>query len=161
MIKRLVWTIILLTPAVLAGFIAILQGDEATGTALQLFNAGNALNYTWDIFRFDFPSLFGDEPMVWEFVKDVALAALFITPFIFVWRGLFIIEWIPIVGYGLRAVSISALIFVPGLLSILANNGNSINVSDDFNHYFELVVLSLALIGLWLPKAITKSSRKK
>ncbi len=159
MIKRLVWTIILLSPAVVAGFIAIIQGEDGTDSALQLFNAGNALNYSWEIIVDDIPSLFGEEPMVWELIKDIILASLFITPFVFVWRGLFIIEWIPIVGHALRAIAIAALIFVPGLLSIIAENGTTINISDDFNHYFELVVLSLALVGLWLPKGVTKSRK--
>ncbi len=159
MIKRLVWTIILLSPAVVAGFIAIIQGEDGAESALQLFNAGNALNYTWEIFVDDIPSLFGEEPLVWELIKDIILASLFITPFVFVWRGLFIIEWIPLVGHALRAITIAALIFVPGLLSIMAENGNVITFSDDFNKYFEVIVLGLALVGLWLPKSMTRSKK--
>ncbi len=160
MIKRLVWTIILLTPSVLAGVIAIF--DTESGAAGQLFNAGAAVNWTWDSIV-EFVHLFNvDERDFWEFLKSVILASFFIAPLIFVWRGLFFIEWIPIVGHAFRAIVIAFIILLPGIFQILVNNEIAVgnNFIEEFGLYMQTIVLALALIGLWLPKSITVRNKK-
>lgn len=156
MIKRLVWTIILLSPALFAGIVAIFGGQEQ---ASNLFNAGAAMNYTWESI-INLIDLFKKEETIWTLIWHIILAVFFIMPFIFVWRGIFFIEWIPFVGSGLRAILIAALIFIPGVFQILSNKGDYGEFINEFGVYFQTVVLGLALIGLWLPKAITCKRRK-
>ncbi len=158
MIKRLIWTIILLSPAVVAGFIAILSGDgESTSS---LFNAGAAVNWTWDAIV-EFIHLFSEEKRnVLRFIWVAIVAAFFVAPLLFVWRGLFFIEWIPVVGFGLRSVAMAFLILLPGIYQVIVTNVGATNVewASEITTYMQAIVLGLALIGLWLPKSITTNN---
>ncbi len=159
MIKRLVWTIILLSPAVVAGFIAIISGnDSGSATAMDLFNAGAAMNWTWVAIQ-DFIGIFTDPSLIWDFIWHAIVAAFFIAPYIFVWRGMFFIEWVPVIGHAFRIIIIAFIISIPGVMQILSNSDvGSLEDSaflEQAGVYLEMGVLSLALIGLWLPKSMT------
>lgn len=153
MIKRLVWTIILLSPAVVAGFMSIIGGD---GDASDIFNAGAAVDWTWKTI-IDFTNLFkkDSDTSFWTFLWHLIVAAFFIAPYIFVWRGLFFIEWIPKIGHAFRAITLAFIIFIPGIMQVISNSGNSSEFLGQFGIYFNTAVIALSLIGLWLPKFIT------
>ncbi len=150
MIKRLVWTIILLSPIVLAGFLSII----GVNTNINLFDAGNAVAYTWDSIN-DFFTLFGDDAQWGSFILNVFLASFFIAPLIFFWRGMFFIEWIPKIGHALRAIALAFIIFIPGIFQIMVDSGIDSTFLEQFGVYLQAAVLTFSMIGLWLPKSVT------
>ncbi len=160
MIKRLVWTIIILLPIVAASFFAIItNNEEGIG---NVFNAGAAIDWSWDAIQ-EFINLFNEEKRAfWSFLWKAIVAAFFIAPLIFVWRGLFFISWVPIVGDGIKAVVFTFIIFIPGIYEVLSSAGAiDVEFIDVASTYLTIVVVSLALIGLWLPKSLTTRKKKK
>ncbi len=148
MIKRLVWTIIFLSPAVLASLFAIF---DLSADPTAMFSASGALDHTKESIQ-EFIGLFKEDTRhIGRFIWQVALAALFIAPYVFVWRGLFFIEIIPVVGHALRAAVICLIIVLPGILEFV----NAFDQSPEIVSYIQTGVIALALIGLWLPKSWT------
>ncbi len=147
MIKRLFWTCIVLSPAILTALlnaIGIGDGDSS------LFNAGGALNYSIDAIK-EFIDLFNESTRdIWAFIWKCIVAAFLIMPFIFVYRGLFFIGWIPLLGTILRLAALIAVFILPGLL-MESSNPDAITVGQ----YMEASVMIFAFIGIWLPKSIT------
>ncbi len=150
MIKRLVWTLILLSPMLIGSFLAIFKVDL---NGAQLFNAGAVISYTWNAIQ-DFISLFKEDKQIWGFVLNVILAAFFMMPFIFVWRGLFFLGWIPLLGTLLRIIVLVLLLALPGILAETISSIGSVSIND-VNTYLQTGIMALAMIGVWLPKSIT------
>ncbi len=151
MIKRLVWTIIILLPTVIISFLSILGWTGSENTL-----AGAALVSTWNAIN-TFIDLFGDEANFWAFLENLILASLFIAPLIFVWRGIFFIGWIPLIGDAIRAIVMAAIVLTPWLMQLLADGSGDY---DKFINYFQTAVTAIALIGLWLPNFITSKKKK-
>ncbi len=151
MIRRLVWTIIILLPTVIISFLTILGWTGSDNTL-----AGAALVSTWNTIK-SFLELFGDDPMFWDFLGNLILASLFIAPLVFVWRGIFFIGWIPLIGDAFRAIVMAAIVLTPWFMQLLADGGGDY---DTFINYFQTAVTAVALIGLWLPNFITTKSKK-
>lgn len=148
MIKRIFWTLIIFGPIMFAGLWQAISGGDFN--VFDVFNAGAVFDHIGDAWD-DLVSLFSDDKRWLDFFWQLILVAYFIMPFIFVWRGLFVLGWIPFVGFALRLIVLIILIALPGLMITLAN---SAGVSDA-NTFIEGIILLLVLLGIWLPKKWT------
>lgn len=153
MIKRIVWTIILFAPVAIIGLltsvgITVFDGAEVT----DIFNAGNiwtGLQKAWE----DFMTFFNEDKdnQILDFFLQIIVVAFFVMPFIFVWRGLFFVGWIPFVGLVLRIICLIILIALPGVIAMAADLAGA----EDPNVYIYGVTSVLVLLGIWLPKKWT------
>ncbi|BDU67370.1 MAG: hypothetical protein TYPL_0230 [Candidatus Tyloplasma litorale] len=133
MIKKLTWTIIIISPFVFEGIIKLLGGGDSA------FNSTAALYY-WGEFFDQFKSLIGNSESfaLGEFVGYLILACIWTAPFWYAWKGTFIVGWVPFVGFILRMLLLLILFIVP------------LFTSDMIGAYFAIIISIIALLGLWI-----------
>ncbi len=146
MIEKMVWTIILLS---LIAFASILNwADLDSG---DLLNFGAVLGYFTDFIK-EFINLFYESKRdIWSFLENLILTALFITPFIFVWRGTFFFKVIPTIGFIFRILLMLTLIFLPWI-----SNYFKLDSAETIFEITELTIFVVAIFGIWMPKSWTK-----
>ncbi|NQX83319.1 MAG: hypothetical protein HRS50_01210 [Mycoplasmataceae bacterium] len=137
MIKKIIWTIIIICPIAFAGLASSLGvSDDLQG----MFNSSNALG-SWKSFIIECIDLSKENGNWGTMIIFLILSLFWTAPFWYAWKGTFIIGWVPIVGFFLRIGLLSILFFIP-LIPFDPIQDNSI--------YFSLVIVILALLGLWI-----------
>lgn len=142
MIKKLIWTLILVSPFIFAGIIAIFSEDET----LDIFNSSNAIGSWKNSFKEFFQIVSGNNDGSWgNFLIYLLVASFWTAPFWYCWKGTFFLEIIPFFGFGLRVFVFSLLFGLPGIAETV---NWEIIVSNSI--YFTSIISIIALIGLWL-----------
>ena len=144
MIKKIIWTIVLLLPISFVG-LANLIGVES-GDVSAIFNSTNVIDAWTESVR-EIISLTKDETSVWNMIGALFIAILWTAPFWYAWKGTFIVGWVPAVGFFLRIGLLSVLLFVPGILTMDEISGST---TEHIAYYMSIALMILALLGLWI-----------
>lgn len=144
---KLFWTVIILAPIMLAGIMTTI-GIGETG-ALGAFNASGAVSKWKEVFGEIKIGVDGNEEFNWlSLIWYIAVAVFLTMPFIFVWKGTKIVGWIPLLGFWLRVAVVAILILLPNW-EWFWNVFLSADEVDQMQGIFEIIIIGLALWGVW------------
>ena len=137
MVKKLIWTIILLSPVIVGLTINAINGELTIDNIFQ----GEVAIGSWVEF---FDTLINDQFAEWPEILGLFIMAIFWTaPFWYAWKGTFIVGWIPLLGIFLRIIFISILLIMPPVFELWDSTAF---ISD----WLGVILIGTALIGLWL-----------
>lgn len=151
MLKKIIWTIILLAPVL---FVGIANWAGLSSDTLGAFNSSNMID-SWKSAISQIIDVSNEDTDTMEIINLVfliVLALFWTAPFWYVWKGTFIVGWIPNIGFVSRIILILILIFLPGLISTLGVSNGLITeqLADEISYGFSFGILILALLGLWI-----------
>lgn len=138
MIKKIIWTTILISPIIIYGSISI--------SGSGIFNSNSVFSSWMEFFR-KIEWMSKDENTGgWFSLAFLLIMAFFWTaPFWYAWKGTFIVSFIPKVGLIIRILLLALLLSIPIIFDSVDNNE-----VKNWSIYCSMGIVILALLGLWL-----------
>ncbi len=138
MIKKIIWTIILIAPVLTVGVVGIVSNNDS------ILNSSNAVSGWTDFFKFTTGTQEWGTGNILHVILLGVLALFWTAPLWYTWKGTSIIGF-PVIGLILRLSVFLILIFVPGIIGSLVDT----NWSHELVFWMGVILISFAMIGLW------------